>query len=389
MSHHLSVKTFYQRRRAPASEKLEILMPRQEFYFMLARSLTNAYIIYVRIILVVYSLHRHHYRTVLKLHSRRSMKSKMLFYFSSLQGRRTCDRFVSFYAATSPLILAHRVKCRADSKLFSLVEIKTITAQFLRLPSSPSFAELVKSPEFLLHPEKFPRLQVNISYQPSSIPFQGAFKIAHYGHTDIPLFGSSTQVCIKQTFCMSTENKRLIFQGQTQAANLSIDSELKHLIFQGQTQAANLSTEVNCLGWASALMDVVYCFMKKEDSVRGSPPFEVPQMRYVQAGLAIQVSKDLEGTDKQNVYLLEEFIDSEDPGWFVKYLNNNSAKPFKFKDKERSIRAEFLSFCQHVQFIETGEQAFLSDLQGKSLTRRSLNSDQLTFQYFRWTLLAH
>lgn len=123
-------------------------------------------------------------------------------------------------------------------------------------------------------------------------------------------------------------------------------------------------------------MDLVYSFMKKEEHVHGLPPFEVPQMRYVQAGLAIQVSKDseLEGTGRQNAYLLEEFIDSEDPGWFVKYLNNNSAKPYKFKNEERSIRAEFLSFSQHVQFIETGGQAYLSDLQGRSQALRYSNS---------------
>ena len=142
-------------------------------------------------------------------------------------------------------------------------------------------------------------------------------------------------------------------------------------VYRGQTQATYLSVELNCLGWASALMDLVYSFMKKEDLIRGSPPFEVPQMRYVKAGLAIQVSSDSAGTGpgSQNAYLLEEYIDSEEPGGFVKYLNNNSAKPFKFKDKERSIRAKFLSFLQHVQFIETGSQAYLSDLQGRSLSR--------------------
>ena len=101
-------------------------------------------------------------------------------------------------------------------------------------------------------------------------------------------------------------------------------------------------------------------------------------MRYVQAGLAIEVSKDPAGTDRQNTYLLEEFIDSEDPGWFVKYLNNNSAEPHKFKDEERSIRAEFLSFSQHVQFIETGSQAYLSDLQGRSLTRTQFSINNLS-----------
>ena len=193
---------------------------------------------------------------------------------------------------------------------------------------------------------------MKISYKPKSNPFSGAFKIAHFGHTDIPLFGNSTQVCIKQKFFTSSEKKRLVYQGQTQATYLSV--------------------ELNCLGWASALMDLVYSFMKKEEPVRGSPPFEVPQMRYVEAGIAIQVYEDSEGAgpSRQNVFLLEEFIDSEEPAWFVKYLNNSSAKPFKFNDEERSIRAEFLSFSQHVQFIETGGQAFLSDLQGRSLTWR-------------------
>lgn len=232
-----------------------------------------------------------------------------------------------------------------------------ITAQFLQPPSSPSFAELVNSPEYLLHPEKFPPLQVIISYPPSSKPFKGAFKIAHFGHTDIPLFGNSTQVCIKQTFFNSTSPVE--------------DSNSKKplpslVVYRGQTQAKKLSVELNCLGWASALMDLVYGFMKKEVPVRGSPPFEVPHMRYVKAGLAIQVSKG-SADDTQHVYLLEEFIhDSEEPGGFVKYLNNNSAKPCKFQDEERSTRAEFLSFSQHVQFIETGGQAYLSDFQGRT-----------------------
>ena len=237
---------------------------------------------------------------------------------------------------------------QVNSILFYLVEIVTITVQFRQPSMIPLFADLVNCPEFFLHPEKFPPIQVKISYQPSSQPFQGAFKIAYLGHTDIPVFGNSTQVCIKQTFFTSEDSK-------------------KRHIYQGQTQATNLSVELNCLGWASALMDLVYSFMKKEEPHHGSPPFEVPQMRYVKAGLAIQVSKDSEGNGKQSIYLLEEFIDSEEPGWFVKYINNNSAKPRKFKDAERSIRAEFLSFSQHVQFIETGGQAFVSDLQGRSL----------------------
>ena len=48
---------------------------------------------------------------------------------------------------------------------------------------------------------------------------------------------------------------------------------------------------VNCIGWASALMVLVYNFMEKKVSILGQPDSEILQMRYVLAGLAIYILK--------------------------------------------------------------------------------------------------
>jgi hypothetical protein len=84
-------------------------------------------------------------------------------------------------------------------------------------------------------------------------------------------------------------------------------------------------------------------------------------MRYVHAGLAVSQSED-----KATTFLLDEYIksDAEHGGWFVKYLNNNSAKPQSFANKDQMICAQFLSFAQHVQFWKTDGLVFISNFQG-------------------------
>jgi len=170
----------------------------------------------------------------------------------------------------------------------------------------------------------------------------GGFKIASVGHTSSLLFGGmSNKVCYKQ--CYHAKPGSGVRQ-----------------IYQGAKQAESLTMELNCIGWASALMVLVYNFMEKKESTLGRPDFQIPQMRYVQAGLAVSQSED------KAAFLLEEYIESDtDSGeWFIKYLNNNSAKPRTFANEGQTIRAQFLSFAQHVQFWKTDGLVFISDLQG-------------------------
>ena len=204
-------------------------------------------------------------------------------------------------------------------------------------------------PDRLLSPQSFPSQQVTLSYQPSDpAAAYGNFKIASVGYTSTSVFDSiSTQVCVKQGFYLNPNSS-------------------SRKIYDGPRQAEMLTMEMNCIGWASALMSCVYDFMKESEARYGLPPFDVPHMQYVQCGLAI--SKPEVNHPGHSAYLLEEYIETSKTSgknWFVKYLNNSSAKPRQFEDPRQTLRAEFLSFAQHVQFWKTKGLAFVSDFQGE------------------------
>ena len=67
--------------------------------------------------------------------------------------------------------------------------------------------------------------------------------------------------------------------------------------------------------------------------------------------------------EQKDIYLVKELIWTEDGPW-KKYINNNSSFPHHFYDKENQHCADFLAFCQHVQYWIMGCQAFMSDFQG-------------------------
>ena len=226
------------------------------------------------------------------------------------------------------------------SNVTSLVEMKNLTIQFLR-PPMVSISDLIEEPTRLLKPRSFPNMQATLIYRPRDLASYGQFKVARSGMVLPPLFGAETKVCIKQSFFVHPESRQRI-------------------IYDGARQAEQLTTELNCMGWGSALMCSVYEFMAGWRAELGSPTFEILEMRFVQCGLA------LDTTNEHMAFLLEEFIDSEkaNGSWFVKYLNNNSAKPRVFSNMAQTLRAEFLSFAQHVQFWRTNGLAFVSDFQG-------------------------
>ncbi|KAN0130304.1 hypothetical protein V8E53_011927, partial [Lactarius tabidus] len=74
-------------------------------------------------------------------------------------------------------------------------------------------------------------------------------------------------------------------------------------------------------------------------------------------------SNDINGLQKKEAFLVEELIQSTDGPW-RKYINNDSSHPHYFGGHENRQRAEFLAFCQHVQYWRTGCQAFTSNFQG-------------------------
>ncbi|THU98733.1 hypothetical protein K435DRAFT_585995, partial [Dendrothele bispora CBS 962.96] len=112
--------------------------------------------------------------------------------------------------------------------------------------------------------------------------------------------------------------------------------------------------ELACIGWASALMLHTYNFV--EDFIKShqsSPPFAIPQLRFVPTALVITQDDD------RKAFLLEQMI----PDSFGKYISNASPRPLKQKAKSNREIAEFLVFVQHHQY-ESTKAVYISDFQG-------------------------
>jgi Alpha-kinase family len=203
-------------------------------------------------------------------------------------------------------------------------------------------------------------------YNPRAKPKYGAFKQTIFGkqmifgHVDRSALWNSTSVAIKQCFYTSP-------------------STGTRVLYDKHSQLTKLTAELNCLRWASALMGIVYNFIEEHKATNGlSPSFLIPEMAFVKSALAISE------TD-QEVFLLEEVIDEEVEGPFIKYIGNGSVKPYNFlKSEDSRCRGEFLSFCQHLQYLKTKGLAFVGDFQGK---HERMKNDHLLTQLIisRWT----
>ncbi|KAF8982855.1 hypothetical protein BDQ17DRAFT_1261868, partial [Cyathus striatus] len=133
--------------------------------------------------------------------------------------------------------------------------------------------------------------------------------------------------------------------------------------------------EANVFYWAASLLSHTYSYISQVVSAKGSPPFEVPQLRFVKAGVAIvhdstATKSDGKVTTMHRVYLVEELIEDCNGGSseFIKFIHNGSAIPLLAEVDPLYFIAEFLSFTQHVQYEKTGGLAYVSDLQGMYTT---------------------
>jgi hypothetical protein len=205
-------------------------------------------------------------------------------------------------------------------------------------------------------------LQLNMS--PNSRK-RGGFKLAYFGTSNPPLFGPSPAICAKQSFYTKNVERR--------DGGSSIRTVRQDIPYDSIKQAQDLIMEITCLNWAQALLAMVYAFIDERSDLEAqgsgkSKAIEIPNMRFVQAGLAIeQVQQGAEGAEAR-CFLLEELI-SEKGGLFRKYLNNTSAKPCTFQNADDIQRAEFLAFAQHVQYFKTKKRAYVADFQGRSILR--------------------
>ena len=218
-------------------------------------------------------------------------------------------------------------------------------------PIEMTFSELVNDPHSGDPLNGCAMLMVDLVYVPSAGVKVGTFKKAQFGVIYKQPVGHAlptlSRVCIKQ--CIRRPSL---------TAGPALSSR-KVIVYENRKQAELLTTELNCSRWGQGLMGLSYDFIRIGIALDGPPPQPIPQLSFVSTSLAISVD------DQQATYLLEDVIDPQKEGRFVKYISNNSAKLIVFPNNPEKTRiAKFLSFCQHIQYNQTRKMAFVSDFQG-------------------------
>ncbi|KAG1774739.1 hypothetical protein EV702DRAFT_1047491 [Suillus placidus] len=134
-------------------------------------------------------------------------------------------------------------------------------------------------------------------------------------------------------------------------------------------ELAKLFREANVLYWAKALLGLVYDFIDRAIAdASDPPPFVIPHVRFVEAGLALSYSQGsskptLKTGTARTAFLLEEVIEGDD---FTKFIHNMDPDPLLDPDQDGYEFALFLAFTQHIQYVKTGGLVYISDYQVKA-----------------------
>ncbi|KAJ3714715.1 hypothetical protein C8R42DRAFT_682093 [Lentinula raphanica] len=228
-----------------------------------------------------------------------------------------------------------------------------------------SWSDLIENPTKSQNlRQNFPGIETTVIYDPKQTAHEGSFKMAlvHCSTSKI-VVGEGTRVCLKRCFDRDVTNG-------------------EKLMYCKDKQFEELSRELNCLLWAKIMLRLVYDYIDSANESSGSvPPFSIPKLHFVDAALAVVTAAD----GREEFYMIEELI-PENHGWsFTKYICNNSAVPLLSNNlesqhtAERNHCARFLSFAQHIQYIQTSSLAFTSDFQGANhlLTDPQIITDPL------------
>lgn len=181
-------------------------------------------------------------------------------------------------------------------------------------------------------------MEIDLTIQKS---LTGAFKTAHPGRICTP--DAAIPTCFGQKICV----KQVYWRNSKKSISR----------YRGPAELGKIVMEVNCLDWATILLDLTYRFIEEQVVGRGDPTEGIPRLRFVRAMLA-----DVESDQK--CFLIEEWV--EGTGTFTKYINNGRPVSCVQADAPAEVHriAEFLCFAQHVQYNLTYGLAFTSDYQG-------------------------
>ncbi|KAG1874865.1 hypothetical protein F4604DRAFT_1925000 [Suillus subluteus] len=195
----------------------------------------------------------------------------------------------------------------------------------------------------------------------------GGFKMAHKGWLTLMLTPSSG---LGSEMLHNVVVKRL-FHRVHPPGMLASNMDFRIGCFTLIDEMPKLFREANILYWAKALLGLVYDFIDCAiASTSESPPFNIPHVRFIEAGLALSFfvggGKPSSKTGTTHAaFLLEEVIDCGDEGHdFTKFIHNMDPNPLLDPEDFGYDFALFLAFTQHVQYVKTSGLAFISDYQG-------------------------
>ncbi|KAG1737784.1 hypothetical protein EDB19DRAFT_1636734 [Suillus lakei] len=234
-------------------------------------------------------------------------------------------------------------------------------------------SEILDKPQyhaFCLDPEACYNGQLTIDISSDNMLGAGAFKTAHPGW--LTLFAapeSSLGSCPRQKVAVKRPFHKIYPPGgSTKAPGRYVMGR-----YAVADEIPKLFREANVLYWAGPLLEFAYnyidhCIARSTDP----PPFTIPRLRFVEAGLALSYSQaprsDLnqksKGCPPRARFLLEELIGDDDSQNFIKYIHNMDCNPLLDPDEFGYDIAAFLACTQHIQYAKTGGLAFISDYQG-------------------------
>jgi hypothetical protein len=263
------------------------------------------------------------------------------------------------------------------SFFFKLIELTHVTVldlqneniQFYPIPTRP-LLEMLKDPRLLSYDVETVECsmgQLTIDTSSTNMLGAGAFKTAHPGWlTLIPPAVSGLGV----QKCHNVAVKRPYYKVYPPGTSKT-PSHFKIGRYTLADEVPKLLKEANVLYWAQSLLQLTYDFIDR--CVANSsqpPPFKVPRVRFVDAGLAFAYGPAMhtskagsKSSSARTGYLVEELI----PGGadeFVKYIHNMDSNPLLNETDYGYDLALFFAFTQHVQYVKTGGLAFISDYQG-------------------------
>ncbi|KAG9083878.1 hypothetical protein FRC06_004326 [Ceratobasidium sp. 370] len=180
----------------------------------------------------------------------------------------------------------------------------------------------------------------------------GTFKKCHKGKLviqPIPPRGLGSPGCD----IVAIKRPYVIPEGKSTPTRLPLGDELRFI-----------TQEATVWRWAVALLSIVYDFILEHPKASQLDGPLIPQLKFVQIGMAKSVSPgSSQSHGPEGGFLVEEYIPVEQG--FTCFISNNSAQCLGFPTESYAfVVAQFCSFCQHVQWVQTQGRVFCTDWQG-------------------------